>query len=176
MQRERLSALVGLTLALAAATAQAEDKPGAHGQDQAGAQDNAGAALQDKLGGTLFVQTCGPCHQPDGGGTPGLAPALKGPHWQKLAAERTYLPRVIAFGLTGQIKVGDAVFAGGMQPQAQLNDEQAAAVANYVAGVLNQSNLPADWKPYTAAEITAVRATPHSSVDQRQLRKHALGL
>jgi mono/diheme cytochrome c family protein len=170
MLRERHAALVGLALALAAATPRAEDKPGA------GAQDSAAAGVQDKLGGTLFVQICGPCHQPDGAGTPGLAPPLKGPHWQKLTAERTYLPRVIAFGLTGQIKVGDAVFAGGMQPQAQLNDEQATAVANYVASVLNEANLAADWKPYTAAEISAVRATPHSSVEQRQLRKHALGL
>ena len=169
MLREGHSTLVGLALALAAATALAQDKPGA------GAQDNAAAGVQDKLGGTQFVQTCAPCHQPDGGGTPGLAPSLKGPHWQKLAAERTYLPRVIAFGLTGQIKVGDAVFAGGMQPQVQLNDEQAAAVANYVASVLNEGNLPAEWKPYTASEIGAVRATPHSSVEQRQLRKHALG-
>src|SRR5262245_45341508 len=108
MPRERLSLLVGLVLALVAATAHGQDKPAA------GAQDNATAAAQDKLGGTLFVQICGPCHQPDGGGTPGLAPPLKGPHWKKLAAERTYLPRVIAFGLTGQIKVGESVFAGGM--------------------------------------------------------------
>ena len=154
--------LVGLALAVAVATARAEDKPAAD--------------PQDKVGGTVFAQVCAACHQPDGGGTPGLAPPLKGPHWQKLAAERTYLPRVIVFGLTGQIKVADAVYASGMQPQAQLNDEQAAAVASYVAGVLNASNLPADWKPYSAAEIAAVRAAPHNSVDQRQLRKHALGL
>ena len=82
---------------------------------------------------------------------------------------------MIAFGLTGQIKVGEAVFNGGMPAQAQLSNEQVAAVASYVASALNAANFPPDWKPYDAAEIAGVRATPHGSIEQRQLRKHALG-
>jgi mono/diheme cytochrome c family protein len=125
-------------------------------------------------GAGVFAQTCGACHQPDGGGIPGYAPPLKGAHWQKLLVERSYLPRVIAFGLTGQIKVGDSVFNGGMPAQVQLTDEQVAAVANHVAAVLNAAQLPPDWKPYDAAEAASVRATAHGSIEQRRLRKQAL--
>jgi hypothetical protein len=100
---------------------------------------------------------------------------LKGEYWRKLLAERSYLPRVIAFGLTGQIKVGEAVFSGGMPGQVQLTDEQVAAAANYVASALNASHLPPGWKPYDAAEAASVRAVPHGSIEQRQLRKQALG-
>jgi mono/diheme cytochrome c family protein len=152
MPHEGRAALAGLALALAAAAASAQETGGAG----------------------LFVETCSACHQADGGGTPGFAPPLKGTHWQKLLAERSYLPRVIAFGLTGQIKVGEAVFSGGMAAQAQLTDEQVAALANHVASVLNAAHLPPGWKPYDAAEVAGVRAAPHGSIEQRQLRKQAL--
>jgi mono/diheme cytochrome c family protein len=152
MPHEGPATLVGLALALAAGAATAQDTGGAG----------------------VFAQTCAACHQADGGGTPGLAPQLKGTYWQKLLAQRSYLPRVIAFGLTGQIKVGDSVFNGGMPAQAQLTDEQIAAVSNHVAAGLNKAQLPPDWKPYDAAEVAGVRAIPHASLEQRQLRKQAL--
>jgi mono/diheme cytochrome c family protein len=132
------------------------------------------ASAQSSDGASVFVQTCGACHQADGGGIPGYAPPLKGSHWQKLLVERSYLPRVIAFGLTGRIKVGDSVFNGGMPAQAQLTDEQVAAVANYVAAVLNAPQLPPDWKPYNTAQAASARAAPHGSIEQRQLRKQTL--
>lgn len=132
------------------------------------------AGAQESAGATLFVQTCGACHQADGTGTPGYAPPLVGAHWKKLLAQRSYLPRVIAFGLTGQIKVDEAVFNSGMAAQVQLSDDQLADVANFVASALNAASLPADWKAYDAAEVAALRATPHGSVEQRQLRKQAL--
>lgn len=152
MPHEGPTALVGLALALAAACASAQDTGGA----------------------SVFAQTCAVCHQADGSGTPGLAPPLKGGYWQKLLAERSYLPRVIAFGLTGQIKVGESIFNSGMPAQAQLTDEQLAAVANHVASGLNAAHLPASWKAYDAAEVAGVRAAPHASIEQRQLRKQAL--
>jgi mono/diheme cytochrome c family protein len=149
--RDEARALIGLALVLAAAPAGAE---------------LAGAAL--------FVQTCSACHQADGAGTPGLAPPLKGTYWQKLLAERSYLPRVIAFGLTGRIEAGNAVFNSGMPAQTQLSDDQLAAIANHVAATLNAASLPLGWKSYVGAEIATVRATRHASIDQRQLRKQLL--
>ncbi len=134
----------------------------------------AAANAQDPATASLFVQNCSACHQADGSGTPGLAPPLEGAHWRKLVAERSYLPRVIAFGLTGQIRVGDAVFNSGMPAQGQLNDEQVAGLANHVASVLNAAHLSPDWKPYDAAEVASVRATPHASTEQRQLRTKIL--
>jgi mono/diheme cytochrome c family protein len=157
MPHEGPAALVGLALALAAGAAAAQD-----------------SAAGDSSGASVFAQTCAACHQADGSGTPGLAPQLKGTYWQKLLAQRSYLPRVIAFGLTGQIKVGDSVFNGGMPGQVQLTDGQVAAVANHVAAGLNTAQLPPDWKPYDAAEVAGLRATPHASLEQRQLRKQAL--
>ena len=152
MPHEARAVVAGLALALAPLAA--------------GAQESAGAAL--------FVQTCGVCHQADGGGTPGYAPPLTGAHWRKLLAQRSYLPRVIAFGLTGQIQVDGAVFNSGMAAQAQFSDEQLADVANFVASALNAANLPPGWKAYDAAEVAALRATAHGSIEQRQLRKQAL--
>jgi mono/diheme cytochrome c family protein len=152
MPHEGAAALAGFALALATAAASAQDSGG--------------------IG--VFVQICAPCHQADGSGTPGLAPALRGEYWRKLLAERTYLPRVIAFGLTGQIKVGESIFNGGMPAQAQLTDEQVAAVSNHVASGLNAAQLPPGWKAYDAAEVAGVRAVPHGSIEQRQLRKQAL--
>ncbi len=152
MPHEGPAALAGLALTLAAATASA----------------------QDTSGSGVFVQACAPCHQPDGSGTPGYAPPVKGAYWQRLLAERSYLPRVIAFGLTGQIKVGESVFSGGMAGQTQLTDEQVAAVANHVASGLNAGQLPPGWKPYDAAEVAGVRGTARGSAEQRQLRKQAL--
>jgi mono/diheme cytochrome c family protein len=134
----------------------------------------AAANAQDPATTSLFVQNCSACHQADGSGTPGLAPPLKGAHWQKLVAERSYLPRVIAFGLTGPIKVGDAVFNSGMPAQGQLSDEQLARLANHVASELNAANLSPDWKPYDVAEVASVRATQHTSTEQRQLRSKIL--
>jgi mono/diheme cytochrome c family protein len=152
MPHEPLAVVAGLALALAPVAA--------------GAQESAGA--------TVFVQIFGVCHQADGSGTPGYAPALTGAHWRRLLAQRTYLPRVIAFGLTGQIQVDGAVFNSGMAAQAQLSDEQLADVANFVASSVNAAHLPPGWKPYDAAEVAALRSTPHGSVEQRQLRKQAL--
>jgi hypothetical protein len=104
-----------------------------------------------------------------------LAPPLKGPHWQRLLAERNYLPRVVAFGMTGRIQVAGAPYNGAMMAQVRLRDEQLAAVINHVAGGLNAANLPAAWRPYDAAEVAVVRATPHGSIEQHQLRKQILG-
>lgn len=125
-------------------------------------------------GAALFKQHCAACHQADGSGVPGLAPPLKGAHWKKLLKERSYLPRVAAFGLTGAIRVGDATFNSAMPAQPQIGDEQLAVVINFVAVGLNAEHLPSDWPAYVASDVAAVRAAPHSGTEQRQLRKEVL--
>ncbi|OYU72862.1 MAG: cytochrome C, partial [Burkholderiales bacterium PBB5] len=65
-------------------------------------------------GAALVKQHCAICHQDSAGGTVGLAPSLLGEHWQKLGAERTYLPTVLIRGLSGPIKVGGVPFSGNM--------------------------------------------------------------
>src|SRR5262245_38957971 len=125
---------------------------------------------EDDGGATLFRQNCDACHQADGSGIPDIAPPLKGAHWSKLLAERSYLPRVAAFGIAGSIKVGDTAYNSVMPPQAQLTDEQLTAALNFVAAALNQSSLPAGWKRYETADVTSVRAASHNANEQRQLR------
>jgi mono/diheme cytochrome c family protein len=122
----------------------------------------------------LFKEHCGACHQADGAGTPGLAPPLKGAHWEKLIRERGYLPRVVAFGMTGSVKVGDTVFNGAMPPQRQLSDADLASVLNHVASTLDASVLPAEWRAYEADEVARIRATPHATIEQSTLRRKLL--
>ena len=74
-------------------------------------------------GGALFAQNCAACHQSDGSGTVGLAPPLKGEHWQRLGQERSYLANVITHGLSGLIVVNGQRFVSSMPAFAsQLND------------------------------------------------------
>ena len=54
-------------------------------------------------GAALYAQHCATCHQADGSGTVGLAPPLKGEHWQRLGSDRSYLAQVITHGLSGLI-------------------------------------------------------------------------
>ena len=140
----------------------------------AAAGSSTGAAAEGEAGATLFKQHCAACHQADGAGIPGIAPPLKGAHWQKLLQERTYLPRVAAFGIAGPIRIGDAAYNSAMPAQSQLTEEQLAGTINFLAAGLNGANLPPGWQRYEAAEVASVRATPHSGNEQRQLRRKIL--
>lgn len=135
---------------------------------------NSGAAMDDEAGAAVFKQYCGVCHQTDGAGIPGIAPPLKGGHWQKLLQERTYLPRVAAFGIAGPIRVGDAAFNSAMPAQSQLTEDQLAGAINFVAAGLNAASLPPGWQRYEPADVASVRAAPHSASQQRQLRGQIL--
>jgi mono/diheme cytochrome c family protein len=128
-------------------------------------------ANADEDAAALFQENCSACHQADGSGIPGLAPPLTGEHFRKLLQERGYLPRVLAFGMTGQIRSGGAVFNGAMPAQSRLNDAQLTAVINYVAVDLNAAVLPPGWRPYEAAEISRARASPLGSYEQSRLRR-----
>ena len=91
------------------------------------------AAVAQSPGAGLFAQHCSACHQPDGSGTVGLAPTLKGPHWQVLARAPEYLPRVILKGLSGRIDVAGQSFVGSMPGfAAQLDDAQVLAIVAHV--------------------------------------------
>lgn len=131
-----------------------------------------GAAAQPTPdGAALFTQHCATCHQPDASGTVGLAPSLKGDHWQKLGAERSYVARVLLNGLSGAIPVNGQTFVGNMPSFAgQLDDAALAAVATHVRRLQGA----ADAAPYTAAEFQAWRAQPGNPSQTRQLRQKLL--
>jgi mono/diheme cytochrome c family protein len=123
-------------------------------------------------GAALFAQHCASCHQADGSGTVGLAPALKGEHWMRLGADRVYLPMVVVHGLAGPIKVGAQNFVGAMPGLgAQLDDAAIAAIATHV----RRLQVASDDKPFSAEEVKAVRAAAGSPPQARQRRVQLLG-
>lgn len=124
-------------------------------------------------GPALFAQHCASCHQADGAGTVGLAPTLKGEHWAKLGADRSYLPTVLVHGLSGAIKVGAQTFVGSMPPFGpQLDDAALAEIATHVRRTLQGA---VDAAAYTPAELKAVREQPGSPPQSRQRRSQLLG-
>ncbi|WP_158219755.1 cytochrome c [Ideonella sp. A 288] len=130
----------------------------------------ANAAAAD--GAALFNQHCATCHQPTAEGTVGLAPSLKGEHWQRLGAQRQYLPTVVLKGMAGPIKVNGQPFSGSMPPFAgQLGDDDLAAIATHLRGL---QGAAAD-KPYSADEFAPVRAAAGNPSQTRALRRQILG-
>ena len=121
-------------------------------------------------GAALFVANCAPCHQPDGSGTVGLAPPLKGEHWVKLGADRAYLPTVVVHGLSGAIKVNGQAFVGSMPAfGAQFDDATLAAIATHVR------SLQGAAETVSPDDIKAARAQAGSPPQSRQKRTQILG-
>jgi mono/diheme cytochrome c family protein len=123
-------------------------------------------------GAALFKQHCAICHQDSAGGTVGLAPSLLGEHWQRLGAERGYLPTVLLRGLSGPIKTAGGPFNGNMPAFAgALDDEALAAVATHLRGL---QGAAAD-KPFAAADFAELRGKPGNPAQTRALRRQILG-
>lgn len=130
------------------------------------------AAVAQADGAALFAQHCAACHQPDGAGTVGLAPSLKGEHWARLGAERGYLPMVMVHGLSGPIKLGGSTFVGSMPAfGAQLDDVAIAALATQVRRLQGASAEA----PYGPIEVKAERDKPGSPPQSRLRRVQILG-
>jgi mono/diheme cytochrome c family protein len=124
-------------------------------------------------GEALFEAHCSACHQTDGAGTVGLAPALKGEHWQALGKDRQYVLTVITKGLSGRIDVNGQVFIGNMPSfSGQLDDASVALIATHVRH-LQGTSMQAN--PYTSEEVSAVRQSTGSPPQTRQIRQTLLG-
>lgn len=123
-------------------------------------------------GAALFKQHCAICHQDSAAGTVGLAPSLLGEHWQRLGAERAYLPTVLLRGLSGPIKVAGGSFNGNMPAFAgALDDEALAAVATHLRGL---QGAAADT-PFAAADFAEARTRPGNPAQTRVQRRQILG-
>ena len=90
-----------------------------------------------------WALNCQGCHRPNGGGTPGGAPPMRGVVGSFLRVEggRAYLTQVPGVAT------------------APLRDEELAQLLNYVLRRFDGAGLPDDFKPYTAAEVAAGRRT-----------------
>jgi mono/diheme cytochrome c family protein len=141
------------------------------------AQAQSGGGSAD-AGSRVYTTNCAACHQAGGTGMAGAFPPLAGhfPDLLKRPDGRSYVGKVLLFGLEGEISVNGNNFAGAMPPWNALGDDDIAAVLNYVSNAWdNGKSLPADFKPFTSDEIKALRAPELTSAQVYALRSGAAG-
>ncbi|MES2895462.1 MAG: cytochrome c [Pseudomonadota bacterium] len=110
----------------------------------AGAASAQPVAGPDQAAWTRWALNCQGCHRPDGAGTAGGAPPMRGvvAAFLKVDGGRAYLTRVPGVA------------------SAPLDDQELADVLNFMLRRYDGARLPANFKPYTAAEIAAGRKVP----------------
>jgi mono/diheme cytochrome c family protein len=141
------------------------------------AQAQTGAASTD-VGSRVYAANCAACHQAGGTGVPAAFPPLAGhvPDLLKPADGRSYVGKVLLFGLEGEISVNGNTYAGAMPAWQTLSDNEIADVINFVSNAWdNGKSLPVGFKPFTADEIKALRAAPLTSAQVYALRSGVAG-
>lgn len=95
-----------------------------------------------------YTLHCEGCHLADGSGSPGKVPALAGSlaRFLRVPGGREYLARVPGVA------------------SAPLSDAALAALLDWTLRRFDGATLPADYVPYTAKEIHALRAQPLADV------------
>src|ERR1700761_1379716 len=131
-----------------------------------------GAASAD-AGSRIYTANCAVCHQAAGTGMAGAFPPLAG-HFSELLKRsdgRTYVGKLLLFGLEGEINVNGNNFAGTMPAWNALSDDDIAAVLNYVSNAWDKGkSLPSGFKPFTPDEIKALRSPELTSAQVYALR------
>jgi mono/diheme cytochrome c family protein len=126
-----------------------------------GADADSGTFQWQSVGAEVYFSYCAACHQPNGQGVVDTFPALAGhaPTLLEYQGGRGYLARLVLFGLEGQIVASGKVFNGAMPAWGEtLNDPQLAGALDYVLNSWgNDKALPADFTPFTPADIANAR-------------------
>ncbi|HET7886984.1 MAG TPA: c-type cytochrome, partial [Bradyrhizobium sp.] len=141
------------------------------------AQAQTGATAAD-TGSRIYATNCATCHQAGGTGMAGAFPPLAGhfPELLKRTDGRSYVGKVLLFGLEGEIDVNGNHFAGAMPAWNGLSDDEIAAVLNYVSTSWdNGKSLPPAFTPFTSDEIKALRSPELTSAQVYTLRSGAAG-
>jgi mono/diheme cytochrome c family protein/heme/copper-type cytochrome/quinol oxidase subunit 4 len=115
----------------------------------------------DRELGEQAYNNCVACHQPNGQGVPGAFPPQAGhaPEIYNVEGGRTYMIHTVLWGLQGEISVDGQTYNGIMTPwNALMDDEQIAAVLNYVLTSWGNDALLEDFTPITPEEVAAERA------------------
>jgi mono/diheme cytochrome c family protein len=129
-------------------------------------------------GSQVYATNCVACHQAGGTGLAGTFPPLAGhvPDLLKQKDGRSYIGKVLLFGLEGEISVNGNSYAGAMPSWQALSDNDIAAVLNYVSHAWdNDKSLPTGFGPFTAEEINGLRTPELSSAAVLALRSNAIG-
>jgi hypothetical protein len=97
-----------------------------------------------------YALNCQGCHLDDGSGTPGSVPPLAGSvgRFLRVPGGREFLVQV----------PGVATSA--------LDDASLAAVLNWMLERFGKPDVPADFRPYAAAEVGALRQKPLVNVER----------
>lgn len=109
-------------------------------------------------GAKLYAQ-CAGCHQQNGQGIRGAFPPLAG-HTAEILAKpggREYLIKTLLWGLQGVIEVRGVRYNSNMPAYNQLKDEEIAALLNHIATAWGDDKNVKDFKPFTPAEVKALR-------------------
>lgn len=125
-----------------------------------GAQGTPIDVIDTTPGQAVFNANCVACHQATGSGLPTIFPPLKGHVPELLVAEggKDYILRVVLFGLTGAISVGDTNYDGLMPAWGHLSDAQLADVLNYLATAWdNVGMLPEGFVAFSAEDVLHAR-------------------
>jgi mono/diheme cytochrome c family protein len=101
---------------------------------------------------SLYTQHCSGCHGTTGHGVPnaGIPDLHDAGAYVAIPAGRAYLVQVPGLA------------------QSRLDDATAARILNYVLGRFSADTLPPDFQPYSAAEVTALRADKASNAPTRR--------
>lgn len=132
------------------------------------AADTKSAAQVDAA--TVYAGACAICHGAEGQGTPGAFPPLAGHAAELAAADHTYLPLVVIYGLSGEIDVAGKSYNGVMPPWGHLSNEEIAAVLNLVTSWDPNDESPAEIEPFTASEIEQSRGLGLTGPEVRDRR------
>lgn len=81
-------------------------------------------------GKKLYTQYCASCHQPDGGGVPGLNPPLEKTSY--VLGSKTKLIRIILKGLNTHEEIDGETYSNNMAPFNYLTDQQISDVLTFV--------------------------------------------
>jgi len=97
----------------------------------------------------LYMLHCRGCHLPDGAGSPGSVPDLRGQLGSFLGVPggREYLVRV----------PGSA--------SAPVDDAELASLLNWMIGRFGPAEVTRDFRPYSGPEVARYRASPLTDVD-----------
>lgn len=121
----------------------------------------------DVDGAAVYAGSCAVCHGAEGQGTSGAFPPLSRHAAVLAAADRSYLPLVVLYGLSGAIKIETREYHGVMPAWSRLSNEEIAAVLNTVtAGWHADDGLVSEgFTPYTADEVEQARGLSLNGTD-----------
>lgn len=123
----------------------------------------------DVDGAAVYTANCAGCHGSEGEGIAGAFPPLAGHADALFAADRSYLPKLMLFGLQGQIQVDGTNYNGVMPAWPQLTDAELAAALNHIVTAWGNA-VPEDAALYTAGDLSDARGLDLSGAEIYDLR------